>query len=540
MAAVILAQSPPQPTVTDQASVGKCSLEGTVVSAVSGEPLSKATVVIEGIAPDNAGVIFRADTETTGAFALRNIDPGRYRMHAQRAGFVDQAYGTKPANRRGTPLALQPGMAIKDVAFKLTPQGVVTGRIITPDAEPIANVAISLSRIAYTSHGRKQLANVNQVATNDLGEYRIFNIPPGRYYLSAALPASPAAATPAFAPTWYSGTVDPQSAVALDVQPGQTVSGVDLAMLKIAEHRVSGTIDSRNSGPAGPIRINLEPRGAGLSATSNISDVTRDSAPGFEIQAPPGSYYLVAQKTTGPTRFTGIAPIDVTTYDVTGVAITLQPPVTLPGQLRIAGSDDLRAFANSKVLVTAESKESTSDVAPAPVASDGTFTLTGTVIDSLNIGVSGMPPGYYVKSVTYAQQEVRETGLTYVESSDPIGIVVSPNAATVSGVVHNDAGEPVAGATVVLAPPPAMRNPPRNFRTTTTDQTGYFAIGSLAPGDYTLFAWDDVQVNQYYDPDFLMTAESRGQKLTLEEGSQEVVNYEGIVAADSPPAPPAK
>jgi Carboxypeptidase regulatory-like domain len=151
-----------------------------------------------------------------------------------------------------------------------------------------------------------------------------------------------------------------------------------------------------------------------------------------------------------------------------------------------------------------------------------------------------MPPGYYVKSVTYAQQEVRETGLTYVESSDPIGIVVSPNAATVSGVVHNDAGEPVAGATVVLAPPPAMRNPPRNFRTTTTDQTGYFAIGSLAPGDYTLFAWDDVQVNQYYDPDFLMTAESRGQKLTLEEGSQEVVNYEGIVAADSPPAPPAK
>jgi hypothetical protein len=401
------------------------------------------------------------------------------------------------------------------------------------------NVVVALSRIAFTNRGHRQLTNVDHVSTNDLGEYRMFNIPRGRYYLNAALPPSPADPAPRYAPTWFSGTADPQSAVVLDVEPGQTISGVDLAMQKTAEHRVSGTIDSRNTGPAAPIRINLAPRGAGLTAMADISATIRDSDPGFEIEAPPGSYNLVAQKTVGQTRFTGLAAVDVTTYDITGVTVALQPPVEIPGKLRIAGAEDLSAFAGSNVLVVAQSKESISEVAPAPVAGDGTFTLIATGLDSLNVGVGGMPPGYYVKSITYAQQEIRDTGLTYAASSDPMEIVVSPNAATVSGVVHNKAGEPIAGATVVLAPT-GKRNPPLNFHTTVTDQTGYFAIGSLAPGDYTLFAWDDVQPNEYYDPDFLQSVEASGQKVTLEEGSQEVVNYQGIIAGETPPIPPAK
>jgi hypothetical protein len=96
----------------------------------------------------------------------------------------------------------------------------------------------------------------------------------------------------------------------------------------------------------------------------------------------------------------------------------------------------------------------------------------------------------------------------------------------VSGVVHDKGGEPIAGATVVLTP---------GFRNTVTDQTGYFTIGSLAPGDYTLFAWNQIQPNRYYDPDFLKSVESRGQPVSLQEGSQEVVNYEAILSTDSTP-----
>lgn len=498
--AFLLAQAPPEPEVKP----GQASIEGTVVNAVSGAPLGNATVVLEGIAPAIAGVSLRAETDATGAFILRNIDPTRYRMHAHRAGFVDAAYGA--------PLALQPGMAMKDVVFKLMPQGVVTGRITNPDGEPVANVAVSLARIVYDHRGRKQLATFDPVSTNDLGEYRIFNIPPGRYYLNATAPA-----TGSYAPTWYSGTVDPQAAALLKIQPGQTASGVNLALLKSVEQRIAGTIDSRNTGPAGPITIHLQPRGTGLSAMPDISTVVPDSAPGFAIEAPPGEYNLIAQKTDGRTRYTGLAPVDVTTHDVTGVNVTLQPPVTISGKLSIAGSDDLKAFANSNVAVTAEPKEAVSEVPPAPVAADGTFSLIVSAgLGPLDIGVVGMPPGYYVKSI--------------VEGPDLTEIVVSPNAATVSGVVHDKDGEPIAGATVVLVP---------GFRTTVTDQTGYFAIASLAPGDYTLFAWDQIQPNRYYDADFLKAAADSGQPLTLQEGSQEVVNYPAIMA-EAPAAPAAR
>ena len=203
------------------------------------------------------------------------------------------------------PLDMQPGMAMHDVTLKPMPQGVVTGRITNPDGAPIANATVALGRIVYDDRGRRQLTTFNPVKTNDLGEYRIFNIPPGRYYLSATPPSAGS-----FAPTWYSGTVDPQAAALLDIEPGQTASGVDLALRKSVEQRVNGSIDSRNSGPAGPIRIELEPRGTGLSATPRISTTVPDSAPGFEIQAPPGQYTLIAQKTDGRTRYTGLAQVD--------------------------------------------------------------------------------------------------------------------------------------------------------------------------------------------------------------------------------------
>lgn len=539
--ALMLAQAAPAPEPE-----GKCSIEGKVANALTGEALARAIVLLRGVAPDTAGLSFRAETDAIGAFTLRNINPGRYRLEAQRAGFVDQVFGAKRANREGTPLALQPGLAMKDVVIKMSPHGVVTGHITSPDAEPIANVPVSLTRITYDRNGQKQLTDFNSVTTNDLGEYRIFNIPPGRYFLKAALRPAPTTSSDGkagdvetFAPTWYSGTTDPRAALPLEIQPGQTISGVDMALLKTAERRVRGIVDSRNSGPPGLVRIALVPRNSTLNVMPQSSVTIRDSDTGFAMQAPPGSYFVVAEKAVGRARFTGAAAVDVTTYDIEDLALTLQPPIEIPGNLRIAGADNLEAFSNLNVQVVAAPRELVTDAAIAPVMPDGTFTLVTTGLDSYDIHVTGMPPGYYVKSVQHAQQDVLKTGLSYTQPSDLLDIVVSPNAATVTGVVHNKGGEPIPGATVLLAPAPDKRDRASNFRVTITDQTGYFAIISLAPGDYTLFAWDDIQPGEYFDPDVLKSVEGRGQNLNLLEGAQEVVNYDVITAAETP-ATPAK
>src|SRR5262245_12548143 len=86
-----------------------CAVEGRVLDAKTGDLLKKAQVSLR---PETAteganslGVVTLAD----GIFALRDVKPGKYRLVAERSGYVAQAYG---ATRPGGPAPvfdLQPG-----------------------------------------------------------------------------------------------------------------------------------------------------------------------------------------------------------------------------------------------------------------------------------------------------------------------------------------------------------------------------------------------------------------------------------------------
>ena len=50
------------------------------------------------------------------------------------------------------------------------------------------------------------------------------------------------------------------------------------------------------------------------------------------------------------------------------------------------------------------------------------------------------------------------------------------------------------------------------FKSTTSDQNGRFQFTDLAPGDYKVFAWDDVERYQWFDPEFVKDYEKQGGK----------------------------
>jgi hypothetical protein len=151
----------------------------------------------------------------------------------------------------------------------------------------------------------------------------------------------------------------------------------------------------------------------------------------------------------------------------------------------------------------------------------------------MSVTVTGLPTGYYVKAANYGQQDAKANGLMPADSNDVLDIVLSPNGANVAGMVHNHAGDPVAGAIVVLAPPPGERSDIRRFRTARTDQTGHFNIKGVEPNDYTVFAWDDIESGEYFDPDVLKAAENHGKALKLKESSQESLDVESIPAEET-------
>ena len=85
-----------------------CTLEGRVLNAAAGTPLSKATLTLmrADISPGTGSPLtnFTASTDAEGRFAMRDIEPGRYRLRANRTGFVAMDYNARSPNRSGTML----------------------------------------------------------------------------------------------------------------------------------------------------------------------------------------------------------------------------------------------------------------------------------------------------------------------------------------------------------------------------------------------------------------------------------------------------
>jgi len=57
------------------------------------------------------------------------------------------------------------------------------------------------------------------------------------------------------------------------------------------------------------------------------------------------------------------------------------------------------------------------------------------------------------------------------------------------------------------------------YRVAISDQSGNFVIGGVVPGDYVLFAWQDIERGQYLDADFIQY-EDMGRPIHVEEGGR--------------------
>ncbi len=518
----------------------KCTLAGKAVNAVTGEPLKKTHVVLQGTTADNIGAGSSVMTGPDGTFVFKEVEAGTYRLSANRTGFAPAAYGAKKLSTAGTDLKLTAGQAMDDLVLRLQPQAVITGRITDADGEPVANVSVSLVRSFYRN-GQRTMMNANGAMTNDLGEYRIFGVPAGRYKLRA-IPREnmfgDSGEPEEFAPTYYPGQPDMAAAASIDLQPGQNLRGVDMVVLRTATRRVRGTVVGP-SGRADVIQVMASFRDPGVYFMERRNTIVRPGKPKFEFRLAPGAYNITAFFNDGGQTVSGVAQVDVGDSDIDNVAIQLQPGGDVAGRLRIEGANDLSALAQNNVQVRLFQKDMTFIMGGQPngrAGDDGSFSLKSVGQQPMNVSVTGLPAGYYVKAINYGQQDAKANGLTYVGSNDVLEIVVSPNGATVQGVVHNHAGDPVSGATVVLAPPPEQRAESQRFRVARTDQTGHFTLKGLEPNDYTVYAWEDIEPGQYMDPDVLKGAENHGKSLKLKESSQESLDLESIPAEEAPAA----
>jgi Carboxypeptidase regulatory-like domain len=515
-----------------------CIVEGMVLSGSTGQPLTKAHVALVSV--DNPDRTYSVVTKADGGFLVKDVKSGRYRFSVAREGYVTQEYGqrnTNQANQAGSILTLDPDRHLSEIIFRMVATAVLQGRILDSDGEPLAGARVEAMRHTY-AQGQANFTMAGTGQTNDRGEYRIWGLQPGRYFISAVYsvafdpsgmmvtirgtnPPLGQRQEESYSRTYYPGTIDLLRAIPIKLGPGEERDHVDISMTMTPTVLVRGrVVNPANPQGARGVSVELISRTQGAAFPLFNSAVTNDDQGKFEMRGvvPGSSYVLACFWNDGSRQYSARQTLDVGNTDIDGVTLAIAPGVTLTGHAHsdAGGQIDLTAL---RVSLNSREHLPTFGLSLAPVKADGTFSLGNVPEGAFDVYVLGLPDGVHLKSARINNQDTLESGLTIVRGQ-PLGTLaleLGHSSTQIDGVVLDAEKLPISGAQIVLVPDGDLRTRMDFYKTTTTDQMGRFHVVGVPPGAYKLYAWEDIEPGAYMDPEYLRPFESRARQLTIQD-----------------------
>ena len=507
-----------------------CSLEGVVVKSTTGEGLRKIDVYLTSLEGEHQTL--SAVTDASGRFIFTGLQPGRYALAAGGNGYPQQGFGSKRGRPAGKFLTLAPGSSEKDLEFRLTPPGVITGTVSDEDGSRVVGAQVQALRVIH-SGARQQALPIGSAQTDDLGQYRIHGLEPGHYLIAASYQRQimgAATNNDAYLPTFYPGTADFGQATPIQVSPGDEVPGIDLNLEFVHTVAVRGRVVSE--APVKDFRgtwVNLLRRDSLTMALAGAVNggAAADGEGNFEIRGvPPGSYLLFAAVNNGTHSYAGRTFAEVGSADLEGVTVAVGPGVTIHGQVRLAGGAELDL---SRLGVSLQAADNFGGGGAARVAADGTFALGNISDGTYRVNANGFPEEFYLQSATYGGVEALAGGMTVThdDASSSLELVLSSDGGRVDGIALKD-HQPVANAMVVLVPDPPNRGRNDLYSAKSTDALGRFSLLGLPPGDFKLFAWEQRDGVSFADPDFIADYEDLGTRVHITAKDQQSVPLQVI------------
>lgn len=403
---------------------------------------------------------FTTTTNGTGQFSFIDVPPGNRTITAQLDGYFSPSpngsYGT--SGRTSVTVVSQ---QIADARIGLIPGGTISGRVYDANGMPTPDAQVQAMRFGYQD-GVAGVQQTTAKTTDDRGEFRIYRLPPGDYYI-AATPrqvarggrgngGNGANATPAALPvrTFYPDVTDPSRAVLMTLHGGDELSGSNITLRAENGATLSGQITSAlpavpvvtggrgqrgaNTGAASTLTLTPHDKNSAnsFSNTATISMAAPTSGK-FQIRnVPPGIYDLLAslpdatgidpnapapntngqrgqrgqggqggQRGQSTTLGYGRATVEVRGSDVDGIAINIHPGTDVNGRITVdGGSQNVQ-----DVRIALQSVDSASRLA-AYQQIDQIQTVVDT---SGNFKIPAVPDGRYQVQVTYANGPVDPT-----------------------------------------------------------------------------------------------------------------------------------
>lgn len=545
----ILAQAGGQAPARDNMPpprTGTSRVRGRVVDVDTGQPLRRAIVRISGVQIRESR---STATDTEGRYEFRDLPAGRYSLTATKSAYVTVNYGQRRLTEPGKPIDVGENQVADKIDFVLPRGGVITGRIVDEYGEPVANALVQTMQHRFVNGERRPMSTGPGATTPDTGDYRLWGLGPGDYYVSVT-PRANAPAMPndnsddraGYAASYYPGTASLADAQRVTIAAGQTASGVDIMLTPTRTSKVTGTAIDSNGKPVSGGMVMAMQRSIDGGMRGNVGGQIRPDGSFTVSGLTPGDYVLRGNvySPSGVTSETLVANLTVSGNDVAGILLTPLLPGTVTG--RIVFDPPSSSLEPAMIRLTASPKSPEAmfmptQPAPPVVKDDFTFEMKaqpGLVLIRAGVGGPGVaiPPGtgpWSLKSVRHDTTDITDSGLDLASGRVVAGveIVLTNRMQIVTGQVLDSRGEASSEATVLVFAQNRERwtGLGRYASMTRPDQGGKYSVRGLAPGDYFATAVDRVDSQRYAgDPDYYEELSRDAVRLTLSEGETRTVD----------------
>jgi len=532
----VLAQGQPAPDPSTQAH-----MDGRVINSVTGEPLRKAEIQLHG-----SGGEYSVASDGSGQFTFELVAPGSYSLTAQHQNFSTLNYGATRPGLPGTRISLSAGQKLSSLEIKLIPFGVISGKVVDQDGDPVTGVPLTVMQWGFTRGGRQLVPAGGGASTNDRGEFRVYNLPAGRYFLLAR-PLRMDVYTPADAPgsknivrresprenysaTFYPSAPDVTASAPIILAAGQEASGRDIQLRKTRVYTIQGRVNGvqpRNGGGT-RVSLSLQPQDASSSAPFGMgrtASLRPDDGTFLFRGVDPGRYSLIAMSNN---RVAGRQEVVVGDSDLIGVSVTLLEPGSVKGKVSFSGGGTTNASVLKGLRVSLTPVDSVPMNMPnANTADDGTFTLDEVPADRFKVNCSPLD-GSYLKTIRWNGQ-VSSDGV--VEMGGGGSATLELEFATTTAQIDGDVkmgDDPAPGASILLIP---ASHREYDFRFMMADQNGHFTAKSIAPGGYTVLAVDTA-IYGMPDAALLKALEKFSTFATVDQAGEATVSLKLIPEAE--------
>jgi len=504
------------------------SIEGVVTNSVTNEPVKKAVVTLEDTKSHDKNRTMT--TDAMGHFQFDGVNPGAYSLAADRDGYLGSQ--SSPLVRAAQ-VTVADEQHVQDVALKLLPLATLSGHVLDDDGDPIVRADVAVLNYVY-NQGPKQLNQTASAQSNDLGEFEALNLPPGRYYIRVMtllhwnIPPHTRWTHPeeAYPLVFYPNASEPAQATAFDVAPGAHVTNIDFRLRKMPAHHIRGIVsDVSAQKPGGNDRVMAEISGSNFGAGLSQSSVEADGS--FDLPGLASGSYVVSHMrfVPGENAYATHQTIRITDADVNGVSLVRKPLVSVSGTVTVEGSQpdklDLQISLSQPNMGGGDH-----------VGADGKFTLTDVPPELCHLQVFNVPPGKYVKSIRFGDQEVRNSEIDLSNGAGALNILLGADGGEVDGMVETASGQPAAGTQVTLAQAEEYDGRDDLFKRVSTDAAGNFKIPDVAPGEYRILAWESDPQDSTQSAEFRKPFEGRSVAVTVGPKDKASVQLSVITADD--------